>query len=77
MNKNRICPICHNEVYFYLDEWGRTPWHLYCDNCEINIGTTSKKKAVNLIQKYPFPKTWIEYYVGCINGDFIKSKTGV
>lgn len=77
-----ICPNCQNKMYFCLDEWGHTPWHLHCDNCEINIGATSQKKTINLIQKYHSPKTWIEYYAGkiqilCVNGNFIKNETGV
>ena len=39
MQNNLICPKCKKPLYFNLDEWGRTPWHLHCDICKINIGT--------------------------------------
>ena len=57
-----ICPNCNSMLYWNLDEWGRTPWHLHCDKCFINIGVTKKNKAIELIQKYHQPKTYIEYY---------------
>jgi len=37
-NKIIICPNCGNECFYLYDEWGRTPWHLHCDTCKINIG---------------------------------------
>ncbi len=81
MNKFIICPNCQNEMKFYLDEWGYTPWHLHCEVCNINIGTSNQKKAIDLIQKYHFPETWIEYYANeiqilCINGKYIINKAG-
>lgn len=57
-----LCPNCNNKLYFNMDSWGRTPWHLHCDNCHINIGCTSQPKAVELIQIYHQPHTYIEYY---------------
>lgn len=62
MQNDSLCPNCKNPLYFSLDEWGRTPWHLHCDNCHINIGTNKPKKAIELIQQYHKPKTYIEYY---------------
>ena len=81
MNKFIICPNCQNKMKFYLDEWGYTPWHLHCEVCNINIGKKKKKKAVDLIQEYHSPETWIEYYTNeiqilCINGKYIINKAG-
>lgn len=56
------CPNCNSLMYFYLDEWGRTPWHLHCNNCRINIGTTNKDKAIELVKTHHEPNTYIEYY---------------
>lgn len=80
MNKDILCPNCKNKMYFCLDEWGYTPWHLHCDNCNINIGATNMNKAAELIQIYHQPNTWIEYYGGdiqilCIKGKYIINKT--
>lgn len=66
MNEKLICPACGSELFFALDEWGHTPWHLHCKNCQINIGSNSIKKAIELIQTYHKPKTWIEFYGGKI-----------
>lgn len=82
MDKDILCPNCKNKIYFCLDEWGYTPWHLHCKTCDINIGATSQKKAINLLQKYHSLETWIEYYGGdiqilCIKGKYIINKTGV
>lgn len=44
MDKDILCPNCKNKMYFCLDEWGYTPWHLHCNFCKINIGTNSQKK---------------------------------
>lgn len=82
MNKSIICPNCQNKMKFYLDEWGYTPWHFHCEICNINIGTSNQKKAVDLIQEYHSPETWIEYYTNeiqilCINGKYIINKAGV
>ena len=57
-----LCPNCNTELYFCLDEYGKTPWHLHCGDCHINIGCTSQSKAVELIQIYYKPHTYIEYY---------------
>lgn len=62
MQNDLICPRCKNPLYFTLDEWGFTPWHLHCDNCHINIGTNKPQKAIELIQKYNKNNTYIEYY---------------
>jgi hypothetical protein len=57
-----LCPNCKKELYFNIDSYGRTPWHLHCENCDINIGSTSQSKAIDLIQTYHKPHTYIEYY---------------
>lgn len=57
-----ICPNCGNEVAFYLDEWGRTPFHLHCNFCNINIGATKVEKCIKLFNKYNKKDTYIEYY---------------
>ena len=35
---NPTCPRCGAEYTLSLDEWGRTPWTLACNNCRITIG---------------------------------------
>jgi len=60
MNK-MICPNCNKEMYWGLDEFGHTPWHLHCENCDINIGVNKPSKAIELIKKYHKPHTYIEY----------------
>lgn len=62
MQSDLICPNCNSLLYWCLDSWGRTPWHLHCDNCSINIGMDDRNKTIELIQKYHKPKTYIEYY---------------
>lgn len=62
MQNNLICPKCKKLLYFNLDEWGRTPWHLHCDTCRINIGTDKRQKAIELIQIYNKKNTYLEYY---------------
>ena len=62
MQNDVICPACNTKGFIALDEWGRTPWHIHCDNCDINIGATSIKKGVELLQIYHKPHTWIEFY---------------
>jgi DNA-directed RNA polymerase subunit M/transcription elongation factor TFIIS len=62
MQNDLICPKCKNHLYFNLDEWGRTPWHLHCSKCHINIGVDKLKKAIELIQKYNKKDTYLEYY---------------
>lgn len=62
MQNNLRCPNCNSVLYWGFDEWGRTPWHLHCRKCVINIGTQKPEKAIELIQKYHQPKTYIEYY---------------
>ena len=56
------CPNCGNDIYFCLDEWGHTPFHLHCDNCDINIGATSFNKCIELLKDYHKHKTYIEFY---------------
>jgi len=62
MQNDLICPNCNSALYWGLDEWGRTPWHLHCPKCNINIGVNKRNKAIELIQKYHQPDTYIEYY---------------
>ena len=57
-----LCPNCNSLLYWGLDGHGRTPWHLHCLKCNINIGAQNPEKAIELIQKYHKPKTYIEYY---------------
>lgn len=66
MDKDILCPNCKNKIYFCLDEWGYTPWHLHCKTCDINIGTTSQKKTVELLNEFHDLHTWIEFYNGTI-----------
>lgn len=62
-NKKEIyCPHCGEKIFFCLDEWGYTPIHLHCQKDNINIGATSFKKCIELLQKYNKPKTYIEFY---------------
>lgn len=61
-NNDIICPNCNSICYFCLDGWGYTPFHLHCDKCNINIGSTSEEKCVELFKKYHKPKTFLEYY---------------
>lgn len=56
------CPNCNNEIYWCLDEWGRTPVHLHCDKCSINIGATSMRKCVELFNEHHNKNTYIEFY---------------
>lgn len=75
-----LCPICKSPVFFCLDEWGYTPWHLHCENCDINIGATNQKIAINLLETYSTKNMWIEYYGGdiqilCVDGKMIKDNT--
>ena len=62
MQNDIICPSCGDKCYFCLDEWGHTPIHLHCDKCNINIGSTSFKKCIDLLQKYNKQKTYLEFY---------------
>lgn len=56
------CPNCNTNIFFCLDEWGHTPWHLHCEKCHINIGSQSFQTCEELLQKYHQPNTYIEYY---------------
>ena len=62
MQNNIKCPSCNSDCYFCYDEWGLTPWHLHCDTCRINIGTSTQKKAIELLQKYNKKDTYLEFY---------------
>ena len=80
MSKMLYCPTCQEKVHFHLDEWGYTPWHLHCENCNINIGMSSLKKAEELLSKYHTPNTWVEYYGNAvqilnIDGKYIINNT--
>ncbi len=75
MQSNLICPSCNSLLYWCFDEWGRTPWHLHCNKCSINIGMDNRNKAIELIQKYHKPKTYIEYYNNNIQILFENNKT--
>ena len=57
-----ICPACGNTCYFNIDGFGHTPIHLHCDKCDINIGSSSFKKCIDLFQQYHKPKTYLEFY---------------
>ncbi|WP_342764073.1 hypothetical protein [uncultured Methanobrevibacter sp.] len=59
--KSIQCPNCNNEMYIGLDEWGKTPWHIHCENCNINIGVDSIKNVFNFLKSVK-PNTYIEYY---------------
>lgn len=62
MKKNIICPNCNNECYIGLDEYGRTPFHIHCDNCNINIGTNNIEKGISILENYHEKGTYIEFY---------------
>jgi hypothetical protein len=77
--KTVLCLTCNKQCHFCLDEWGHTPFHLHCDNCDINIGATSINKCIELLQQYHKPNTYLEYYQGdiqllFINNDLIINK---
>ena len=57
-----ICPSCGGECYYNLDMYGRTVWHLHCDNCHITINVNDRKKGVELLQTYHQPHTYLDYY---------------
>lgn len=61
-NKIIICPNCGNECFYLYDEWGRTPWHLHCDTCKINIGGDNFQFCETLLKDYHQPNTYLEYY---------------
>lgn len=56
------CLNCKEKIYYNLDSYGKTPFHLHCNNCNINIGATSIKKCESLFKQYTEPNTYIEYY---------------
>lgn len=62
MQNDIICPNCNSKCSIALDGCGYTPWHIHCDNCNINIGSTSVEKGIELLHIYHKPKTWIEFY---------------
>ena len=49
-------------VILCLMNGGRTPFHIHCNNCKINIGTTNIEKGINLLKKYHKKGTYIEFY---------------
>ena len=51
MSKKIICPNCNKEMYWGLDGFGHTPWHLHCDNCHINIGMKQLKNVEKHIKE--------------------------
>lgn len=57
-----ICPNCNSPLYWCLDGFGRTPWHLHCGKCAINIGVNKQNKAIELIKEHHKQGTYIEYY---------------
>ena len=62
-NKNIVvCPNCNGECYINLDEFGYTPWHIHCNNCNINIGATKIDECIKLLNKYHNKNTYLEYY---------------
>ena len=62
MQDKIICPSCGGECYYNLDMYGRTVWHLHCDNCHITINVNNRKKGVELLQTYHQPHTYLDYY---------------
>ena len=62
LNDIILCPNCNDRVFYCLDEWGYTPIHLHCDNCDINIGATSFNKCNELLEQYHKKRTYIEYF---------------
>jgi len=62
MKKNIICPNCNNECYIALDGYGRTPYHIHCDNCHINIGTNNIENGISILENYHEKETYIEFY---------------
>ena len=52
MNEKIKCPNCNKEMYWALDGFGYTPFHLHCGNCHINIGVNKPSKAIELLEKY-------------------------
>lgn len=73
-DKDLICPNCGCPIKILLDSYGRTPFHLHCFDCEINIGATSIKKCIELFKKYHQTDTYIEYYNKDIQLMFEKGK---
>ena len=63
MEFNQIeCFNCEKQIYFCYDEFGCTPYHLHCAQCDINIGAPSPQKAVELFLLHHKPHTLIEFY---------------
>lgn len=63
-DQNIYCPICRNKMYINLDEWGHTPFHLHCTECDINIGMQQLSDTDKWI-KYPLKKhMYIEDFPG-------------
>ena len=68
------CPNCKSEIYNTFDAWGRTPFHLHCDECSINIGATSIDKCTELFKQYHKKGTYIEFYANQIQLWFEEGK---
>lgn len=69
-----ICPVCRTEMFWCYDEWGRTPIHLHCNICSINIGAERFQECIDLLKEYHQPHTWIEYYKNNIQMMYINGK---
>ena len=78
-NEKLICPNCGCPIEILLDNYGRTPFHLRCYDCEIDIGATSIKRCIEIFKKHHKGNTYIEYYENAIqlfieNGKIIKEE---
>lgn len=65
--QNEKCPVCQNFITYHADEYGKTPFHIRCDNCNIDIGTcTGYEKAVKLLKDFACENLYLEHYNGKI-----------
>lgn len=39
-----------------------SPFHIHCDNCNINIGTNNIEKGISILENYHEKGTYIEFY---------------
>ena len=74
MQNKIICPSCGGECYYNLDMYGRTVWHLHCDNCRITINVNNREKGIELLQAYHQPHTYLDYYENMIQCLIIDNK---
>ncbi len=58
--KTVVCPNCGNKCHIGLDGFGRTPWHIHCDSCNIHIGANSLQNGISLLEKYHEPNIYLE-----------------